>query len=80
MQDELRTLFCSVLRLQPEEVVDDLSLGQVSQWDSLGHMNLIAAMEQAYGFELSFEEIVVVRSFADACRLVAAKTNRLEAS
>ena len=46
----VRETMREVFRLSPEEVGgDDLRLGNPPQWDSLGHMELVAALEGKFG-------------------------------
>ncbi len=40
-------------RFQPDTIPDD-----VRKWDSIGHMNLVAAMEDAFGVEFEVDEIM----------------------
>ncbi len=40
-------------RFHPDTVPDD-----VRKWDSIGHMNLVAAMEAAFGVEFEVDEIM----------------------
>jgi acyl carrier protein len=39
-------------------------MSEVETWDSLQHMNLIASLEQEFGVEFTFEEIVSMQSVA----------------
>ena len=75
MHNEIKSLFCDIFNMPEQEVVDTLAIGQTPKWDSLGHMQLIAAIEKCYGFELSFDEIVAMRTFRDVCNVVKAKNN-----
>lgn len=76
MTDKLADVFCTVLRLQPEDLKANPRLGGVERWDSLQHMNLIAAIEQAYGIELTFEEIVEMKSWEEAQAVLEKKLSR----
>lgn len=58
--------------------LDDLELtmrpGNLQEWDSLGHIMLIEALEEEFGVQLSEEEVFDVESISD---LVAAFGRRL---
>lgn len=45
VRETIRELF----RLSPGEVEGDLRLGSPPQWDSLGHMELVVALEREFG-------------------------------
>jgi len=60
--DRLTKLIAQVLRLKPAEIVDSLDMEDAGTWDSLSHMELIASIEDAFGVELTADEIVAMRS------------------
>jgi acyl carrier protein len=45
------------------EQVPKMSLGSSSAWDSVGHMGLIAAMEETFGISMSGEDIIDFSSY-----------------
>ena len=45
----------------------------VDAWDSLKHMELIVSLEQSFGIELSFDEIVAMRSVGEIKRVLRGK-------
>jgi acyl carrier protein len=51
-----------ILRVPKAELRDDLDMESTGTWDSLSHMQLIAAIEDEYGIELTADEIVSMRS------------------
>ena len=64
MDTELKELIASILHLPVSSIVDPLAMPEVDAWDSLQHMNLIASLEQEFGIEFTFEEIVSMQSVA----------------
>lgn len=62
----------AILRLPEAEVRDELCMNAVDTWDSLSHMELVVALEQAYGVCLSGDDIVDMTSVA-AIRAVLAR-------
>lgn len=58
----LTKLIAEILRVPEVELVDSLDMERTSTWDSLSHMQLIAALEDEFGIELSSDEIVTMRS------------------
>lgn len=71
--DRLTDLIVEVLRIPREDVVDTLDMEETSTWDSLSHMQLIAAIEDEFGIELTADEIVAMRSVAQIKDVVHAK-------
>ena len=58
--DRLGPVLAEVLRLPLAAVDDDLAMKDTSTWDSLTHMELIAALESTYSIEFTFDEIVAM--------------------
>jgi acyl carrier protein len=62
LNTKLKELIASILHIPTESVADQLTMSEVETWDSLQHMNLIASLEQEFGVEFTFEEIVSMQS------------------
>jgi len=60
-----------VLRLPPEQVHEGLSFGDVAEWDSLGHMDLLMTLEERYAVPLDEELIARLISIDAICREIA---------
>lgn len=42
----------------------------LAEWDSIGHMALVSAIEETFGFEMSFDEVLALDSFEAAMEIV----------
>lgn len=60
---QARRLLASVLNLS--DVPADATLGNPPEWDSLAHMRLVLALEEATGKPLSPVQIVSLATLAD---------------
>lgn len=67
-------VFVELLKLTPGKIEDSMTMNDVAMWDSLRHMELITAVEQQFGLELTFEEIATMQSIGAIRKLVAEKT------
>ena len=54
--------FVRALELSPEEV-PALVYGQSAGWDSVGHMALVAALEDAFDIMMDMDDIIDLSSF-----------------
>jgi acyl carrier protein len=70
--DKLQAIFAENLNLPLEAISDDLRYNDAPQWDSIAHMSLIAAIEQAYDILIETDDIIDMSSFAKA-RIIVAK-------
>ena len=60
--EKYRQAFAEAFEVQPEET-DAFVMGETEAWDSIGHMSLVASLEDAFGFELEPQEILAITSF-----------------
>ncbi len=62
-----------------EAKLSNLKYQDVSTWDSVGHMALIAALEAAFGIELHIDDIIDFSSYAAGQAILAKYSIRMEA-
>jgi acyl carrier protein len=62
-EEKLRTVVASMLELDPAAVGPATSTDTVDQWDSVRHMNLIIALEGAFGITIPDEEVATLTSY-----------------
>ena len=60
--DTLASLIADILRLPKGEIDDSIDMESTGAWDSLSHMQIIAAVEDEYHVELSSDDIIAMRS------------------
>jgi acyl carrier protein len=70
VRNRLLRVFRDVLDLAPESVVEGLRYRDLPAWNSVGHMQLVAAIEVEFDLMLDTEEIIAMSSFEDAERTV----------
>lgn len=68
--DRLRTVFRTSLNLEPDLEVDALEYRAIPQWDSLGHMSLISAMEDEFDIMIDTDDMLDMSSFTKAASLL----------
>jgi acyl carrier protein len=69
----LEKLLADILQIHVTEVTDQLAMQDLDVWDSLKHMELIASLEEQLNVQLSFDEIVAMRSVGDIKRVLNGK-------
>jgi acyl carrier protein len=73
VDDKVESTLAEMLALPRDRIDDDLAMKDVPAWDSLKHMELITGIEQAFGVELSFDEIVTMTSVGEIKRVIREK-------
>ena len=56
IEDRIKAIMAKVLKVAPTAINDDTAPRTVEGWDSLTHMNLMAALEKEFDIDFSDEE------------------------
>jgi acyl carrier protein len=62
----IAAIFSETLHIDLSWVTDDLTFNSVREWDSVAHMALVAALEEAYEVMLEPEDIIDMNSVRKA--------------
>ena len=55
--------FIEGLDISPDINLDKLKFNEIEEWDSIGHMSLMSALEDAFDISLETDDIVDFSSF-----------------
>lgn len=55
--DRIRTVMSAVLDVPPTSITRDSKAGDIENWDSLGQMNLMLALEEEFGVSFTPDQI-----------------------
>lgn len=59
---EVEAVVRKVFQLSDEDSLEGVGPGTIPQWDSLGHVSLITAVEKAFDIQFEVEEIALIDS------------------
>jgi len=74
VEEKVERVLADVLQMPEAGIKDDLAMQDVEAWDSLKHMELIVALETAFDVQLTFDEIVAMRSVREIKRVLAERS------
>lgn len=57
-------LFLRVLGVDSAELRADLKIGDVEQWDSIAHLELVSELESGFGIQFATEDLMGLKSVA----------------
>lgn len=60
-QEKIKSVMATVF--ETDAITEDASPDTIEAWDSLRHLNLAVALEEAFGIELSEEDIMELMNF-----------------
>ena len=69
-KEKLTNAFVETFGIE-EKDCQGLQYQGIDQWDSVGHMSLIAAIEDSFGIEMDTDDIIDLSSFEKAKEIVA---------
>lgn len=69
--DKISEIIIEILKVSEEDTHQNLGMDDVVNWDSLTHMNLIVAIEDEFGIEISGDDIAEMISFESIKKIVA---------
>jgi len=55
---DVEQLIADTLGIPRKKVTRELSFGEVAEWDSLGHVSIMLALEERLGTEIDAEQMV----------------------
>jgi acyl carrier protein len=63
MEERLKEIMSQVFDVPKESINNDSSPDTIDNWDSVNHMNLVLALEQAFGISFEPDEIIEMMNF-----------------
>lgn len=55
--------FMKALEIDADKLNADLAYGMISEWDSIGHMNLITEIEETFQIQLEPDDMMKISSY-----------------
>ena len=68
--DQIRTMASDLFGVPVDQISAASSAQTLDNWDSIQHLNLVLAVEEKFGLQLSPEEIEQMKSVGDTAKLV----------
>ena len=63
VNDRLRTVFVETMQLDEGFDVENLKYRDIEAWDSVGHMALVAAIEDEFDVQFDTDQVIDMSSF-----------------
>ena len=73
MSDSLVNLLSDLFKIDRDGIKNDLKREDIDIWDSLKHMELVVALEQTFGVELTIDDIMAMQSIGEIKRILEEK-------
>ena len=71
--EQILSIASDIFGVPRTEIVAESSQDTIGSWDSTQHLSFVLALEEAFQFQLSPEEIEQARSIGETVRIVESK-------
>jgi acyl carrier protein len=71
--EQVRSVASDIFGVAADKITAESSPQTLENWDSVQHMNLVLALEEKFGLQLSPEEIEQMKSVGETAKLIAGK-------
>lgn len=75
LMEHVRAFLAETFRIDPAQISNESQLGELPQWDSMGHMDLMVGLESRFGVEINAETISKLISVPAIVEYLQAKAN-----
>jgi acyl carrier protein len=62
-ENTIKNIFCEVLGIPAEDVIDTLAYNSCVQWDSLKHLQIVAMFEEKFDIEIDMDDIIAMENY-----------------
>ena len=76
--DTIKSTIAGTFELPLESINEASSSESIEKWDSVGHINLVMALEQSLGLSFTMDEIALMKDFQAICKVVATKAGEVK--
>jgi acyl carrier protein len=73
LSQRIQSLLAEAIQVPEEMVTPDLSFGDLPQWDSLGHMEVMLRLEDEFGVAIDADTIAQLISIPEICSFLEDK-------
>ena len=70
MENQIIGVIAKVLEVEPSEIELDCGIGDMPEWSSLKHLQIISELEQAFSIKLQAQDIMELEEIGDLVNLV----------
>ena len=62
-KEKYQDIFTKSLSIDPKKFHENLKYTEIEEWDSIGHMSLMSALEEDFGITMETDDIVDFSSY-----------------
>ena len=75
LAESVQKALAAALNVGASEISAETQFGDLPQWDSMGHMEVLVALEKEFGVEVNADTITNLVSVPAICKYIQAKNH-----
>ena len=75
LAESVQKALAAALNVDGSEISAETQFGDLPQWDSMGHMEVLVALEKEFGVEVNADTITNLVSVPAICKYIQAKNH-----
>ncbi|MBR1635120.1 MAG: acyl carrier protein [Lachnospiraceae bacterium] len=76
IERKVKDIIASVLNVNITEIEDDTAIGDLPEWDSLHHIQIISAIEKAFDFRFTPDVMMDLEDVSDIVNATEARVGK----
>lgn len=76
VQKRLNSIFCDIFDDESIKISDSTSAANIEDWDSLEHINLIAAVEEEFGMKFKMKEVSGMKNVGEMLDIICERGSK----
>ena len=70
MEEKLKKIMAETFKLDENALNEETKMSKVESWDSLSHLQLIAALEEAFGMEIDMDDMLAMTGYKEILEIL----------
>ena len=63
IDERINRIFCEIFGISENQIADSVSYNSLETWDSLRHLQLIAALEKEFTIKFKMDDVINMENF-----------------
>ncbi len=76
IESKVKEIIASVLKVDIAEIEDDTAIGDLAEWDSLHHIQIISAIEKEFDFRFTPDVMMDLEDVSDIVNATEARVGK----
>ena len=70
VEEKIRNIMGEILGVDENEITEESAIGDITRWDSLNHLRIIAEVEKAFSIQFTPDILMDIEDFGDLVHAV----------